>query len=77
MMKAHNERFNRSLQEQFVDYHEDLLFTDLETFNRKLADWLIAYNTRLPHHSLGLQSPLQWLINYHPECHMYWTNTVG
>ena len=31
-MNAHNERFNRTIQEQFVDYHEDLLFTDLEGF---------------------------------------------
>ena len=56
-MNAHNERFNRTLQEQFVDYHEDLLFTHLEAFNRKLAEWLLDYNTVLPHHSLGLKSP--------------------
>ena len=42
--------------EQFVDYHEDLLFDDLATFNRKLVDWLLAYNTVLPHYSLGQQS---------------------
>ncbi|MCX8519802.1 MAG: hypothetical protein ORN21_06690, partial [Methylophilaceae bacterium] len=29
-MNAHCERFNRSIQESFVDYHEDLLFSDLE-----------------------------------------------
>ena len=40
-MNAHAERFNRTLQEQFVDYHEDLLFDDLATFNRQLADWLL------------------------------------
>ncbi|HPO87616.1 MAG TPA: integrase core domain-containing protein, partial [Candidatus Hydrogenedentes bacterium] len=51
-MNAHCERFNRTLQETFVDYHEDLLFTDLKEFNRKLAQWLLAYNTVLPHHSL-------------------------
>jgi hypothetical protein len=27
-----------------VDDHEDLLFTDLALFNRKLADWLVFYN---------------------------------
>ena len=37
-MNAHAERFNRTLQESFVNYHEDLLFTDLAEFNRKLAD---------------------------------------
>jgi hypothetical protein len=43
-MNAHAERFNRTIQESFVDYHEDLLFTDLALFNRKLADWLVFYN---------------------------------
>jgi transposase InsO family protein len=28
-MNAHAERFNRTIQESFVDYHEELLFTDL------------------------------------------------
>ena len=36
-MNAQIERFNRTLQESFLDYHEDLLFTDTELFNRKLA----------------------------------------
>ena len=74
-MNAHNERFNRTIQEQFVDYHEDLLFTDLEEFNRRLAEWLVDYNTVLPHHSLGLKPPVKWLIENHPECQRYWTNT--
>ncbi len=75
-MNAHVERFNRTLQEQFVDYHEDLLVDDLAAFNRKLADWLLAYNTVLPHHSLGRQSPVQFLIHHQPECQMWWTHTV-
>ncbi|WP_423910729.1 integrase core domain-containing protein [Candidatus Spongiihabitans sp.] len=56
-MNAHVEHFNRTIQEQFVDYHENQLFHDLPGFNRKLADWLLDCNTVLPHHSLGLQSP--------------------
>jgi len=35
-MNAHCERFNRTIQESFVDYHEDLLFTDLALFNQKM-----------------------------------------
>ena len=53
-MNAHVERFNRTLQEQFVDYHEDLLVDDLAAFNRKLADWLLAYNTVLRHAALAV-----------------------
>ena len=74
-MNAHNERFNRTIQEQFVDYYEDLLFTDTDLFNEYLADWLIQYNTQIPHHSLKMKTPVQYLIENHPECQMLWTNT--
>ncbi len=74
-MNAHIERFNRTLQESFVDYHEDLLFTDVACFNQELAQWLVFYNTQRPHHSLGLQSPIQSLLTPHPECQMLWTYT--
>ena len=67
-MNAHLEGFNRTIQESFVDYHEDLLFTDIDLFNRKLADWLLFYNAQRPHHSLGQQSPLSFLCKHHPEC---------
>ncbi|MGC9129259.1 MAG: integrase core domain-containing protein, partial [Acidithiobacillus sp.] len=74
-MNAHAERFNRTLQESFVDYHEDLLFTDLALFNQKLADWLIFYNTQRPHHRLGQQTPLSFLLQHQPECQRWWTHT--
>ena len=74
-MNAHNERFNRTIQEQFVDYYEDLLFTDLEEFNKHLAQWLIDYNTIIPHSSLNYKSPVKYLLENHNECHMYWTYT--
>jgi len=45
---AHAERINRTIQESFVDDHEELLFTDLALFNRKLADWLVFYNASAP-----------------------------
>ncbi len=74
-MNAHNERFNRTLQESFVDYYEDLLFTDMKLFNELMAKWLIDYNTIIPHHSLLMKSPVQYLLENKPECHMWWTNT--
>jgi transposase InsO family protein len=74
-MNAHVERFNRTIQESFVDYHEDLLFTDLDRFNQKLADWLVFYNAERPHHSLGQRSPLQFLLQTQPECQRWWTHT--
>jgi len=74
-MNAHAERFNRTIQESFVDYHEELLFTDLALFNRKLADWLVFYNAERPHHSLSQQSLLSYLLKDQPECQRYWTHT--
>ena len=74
-MNAHAERFNRTVQESFVDDHEDLLYTDLARFNRKLADWLVFYNSRRPHHSLGQKAPLSFLLERQPECQRWWTYT--
>jgi transposase InsO family protein len=76
-MNAHNERFNRTLQEQFVDYYDDLLFTDIDEFNKEMANWLIDYNTIIPHHSLFMKSPVQYLLENNPQCHMLWTNTFA
>lgn len=76
-MNAHNERFNRTIQEQFVDFYEDLLFTDMELFNELMADWLIKYNTQIPHHSLLMKTPVQYLLENRPECQMWWTNTCS
>ena len=86
-MNTHCERFNRTIQESFVDHHEDLLFTDLASFNEKMSDWLIFYNTQLPHlstkpnpkkttslHNLPF-SPVEYLLQLQPQSRMYWTNT--
>ena len=37
-----------------------LLFDAIEAFHRKLADWLLAYTTVLPHQSLGCHAPVQF-----------------
>ena len=55
------ERYNRTVQEEFIDYHEDVIH-DKKLFNQKLAEWNIYYNTKRRHHSLGLKSPLQDLL---------------
>jgi hypothetical protein len=75
-MNAHDERFNRTIQEEFVDYHEpELLNPDL--FNQKLIEYLLWYNGERPHWSLGLKSPIQFLIQENPEeCKMWWRDTT-
>jgi len=75
-MNAQCERFNRTLQEEFVDYHVAELL-DLADFNRKLTTYLSWYNAERPHWSLGLKSPVQFLIEHNPEFRMWWTDTLG
>lgn len=52
----HNERFNRTLQEEFIQLGNHIL--DPEVFNRKLTEWLIEYNYFRPHESLGYVTPM-------------------
>jgi transposase InsO family protein len=85
-MNAHCERFNRTVQEEFVDYHNHLLFVDDFTdFNVRLMHWLCWYNLERPHFSLTqsrpgrktphLLSPVQFLQLNH-QCNMCWPDTA-
>lgn len=76
-MNAHVERFNRTLEEEFLRYHRDLLRDDVAAFNDVLVDWLLWYNGERPHHALGLRSPFCCMMAALPtaECHMWWTHT--
>jgi putative transposase len=76
-MNAYVERFNRTIQEEFANRYLLDLRDNLELFNKKLIDWLLWYNTGRPHWSLGLISPVQYLVNQltAPESHMLWTDT--
>ena len=56
------ERYNRTIQEEFIDQNLDSLLVDKKDFNHKLADYLIWYNSRRVHKSLNLKSPLQNLV---------------
>ena len=57
-----------------MDQNEFLL-TDTDEFNRKLIDWLLWYNAERPHWSLGLESPVDYLIKNNFISNMCWTNT--
>ena len=62
-MNAHCERFNRTIQEEFVDYHAHALL-EPQTFNVMLMEYLVRFNTERPHYALELQSPLQFLLQW-------------
>jgi len=55
------ERYNRTVQEEFIDNNLDIIH-DKILFNQKLSDYLIWYNLKRPHKSLGLKSPLGYLM---------------
>ena len=40
-----------------------------------MADWLMDYNTKIPHHSLLMKTPVEYLVENNPLCHMYWMDT--
>ena len=71
---GHIEKYNRTIQEEFVDWNESLL-EDLQEFNKKLMDWIVWYNTKRYHWSLDLQSPVDYMINNNLLSRMCWTNT--
>ena len=81
-MNAHVERFNRTLQEEFIDYYLDDLY-EVNIFNYKLVDYLIWYNTRRVHWAFkNKQSPVQYILslsadnfNLPQKCKSGWTYT--
>jgi len=70
------ERYNRTIQEEYLDYHLDELI-DLRQGNRLLANWNVYYNTQRRHHSLGLVSPVQYLIEKGDMSQMSATSTIS
>lgn len=76
-MNSEIERFNRTLSDAFIKQNRYLLAYDIDAFNQKLIDWLLWYNTRRPHWTLGLVSPLEYICNQltTTESQMCWTDT--
>ncbi len=77
-MNAHVERFNRTIQEEFVDYHAHLLM-EPDAFNVALMEYLVWFNAERPHYGLRLQSPLQFLLHWsstQEKCNYRWTDTI-
>jgi transposase InsO family protein len=73
---AYIERFNRTIQEQFVQC------TPYEhgsaDFKKDLADYIIWYNTKRVHKGLNYITPMQYILNqpmaqiqYYSKSHMY------
>lgn len=53
-----NERFNRTLKEEFLYWGNFHLDTNI--FNKRLTEWLIEYNSIRPHQTLNYLTPLDF-----------------
>ncbi len=75
-MNAHCESFNGTIQDEFVDYNINTLFTDTLSFNNKLNEYLLFYNTKRVHYAFkNKKTPIDVLMeseyynsNLSPEC---------
>ncbi len=64
-MNAHVERFNRTIQEEFLNYHKFLLLYDVDKFNSLLMDYLVWYNTKRVHYAFDNKlTPIQAMLNF-------------
>lgn len=68
-----NERFNRTLQDEFLCMGN--MVTDPIEFNRRLTEWLVEYNFRRPHQTLGYSTPMNFHYKYHKVLPMYPSST--
>jgi len=71
---GHVEKYNRTIQEEFVDWNEVLL-RDPDSFNDRLMDWLVWYNSKRYHWGLNLMTPVEYLLKNKLVSNMCWTNT--
>ena len=67
------ERFNRALQEEFIDMGN--MTDDITLFNRRLTEWLVHYNFGRPHQTLDYMSPINFVSKYHNVLPMYSSST--
>ncbi len=66
-MNAHIERFNRTIQDDFVNWHLSEL-KDPDIFNRLLVDYLIFYNTERVHCAFQNKlSPVQFMMQWQKQ----------
>jgi transposase InsO family protein len=72
------ERFNRTLQEQYLQWHLEAL-QDLPSFNRDLMNYLLWYNTEKPHQAKNKLPPLKFFLQSfilnQQQSNMLWTST--
>lgn len=71
-MNAHIERFNRTLEEEFIMWNKHLMVdrNNMEKVNEKLQEYVRYYNTVRPHTSLGFVAPEEYYMKNRENSHM-------
>lgn len=69
---AVNERFNRTLEDEFISMGN--MTADTVEFNRRLTEWLVEYNFHRPHQTLRYSTPIGFTFKYHKVLPMYPSN---
>lgn len=70
-----NERFNRTLKEEFIALGN--MTADPIVFNRNLTEWLVEYSFVRPHQSLGYETPWEYYSKANKLLPMYSSRTVA
>jgi transposase InsO family protein len=70
------ERYNRTIQEEFIDNHLDIIH-DKSLFHHHLAEYMLFYLTKRIHKSLDKMTPVDYLMKKGGMSHLYGTYTVA
>lgn len=70
------ERYNRTIQEEFIDNHLDIIH-DKSLFHRHLAEYMLFYLTKRIHTSLDKMTPVDYLMKKGGMSHLYGTYTIS
>lgn len=68
-----NERFNRTLKEEFISLGN--MTADTIQFNKGLTEWLIEYTFERPHQALGYETPWEFYSRSSKVLPMYSSRT--
>jgi transposase InsO family protein len=70
---ASNERFNRTLQDEFIRMGN--MTENVKLFNQRLSNWLVEYNFNRPHQTLEYLTPIEFIQKYGKVSKMWSSNT--
>jgi transposase InsO family protein len=68
-----DERFNGTVDREFLKLGN--LIADCDAFNRRMTEWLIEYNFKRPHQTLGYEVPVEYHYKNQKVSPMYPSST--